>query len=121
MLALTGEMGDGWLPTFEYFSRGAASLAGHNARIDDAAEAAGRSPSDVRRLMNIMRTGLSPVSRGMLDGPADQWIEQLAALALDDGVSGFLIGGDDLGVTERFGAEIAPAVRELVARERATR
>ncbi len=118
MLALTGEVGDGWLPTVEYLPRGAASLPEHNARIDDAAHAAGRSPSDVRRLLNIMRVGLSPVPRGLLDGPVEQWIDQLATLALDDGISAFLIGGDDPAMTERFGAEIAPAVRELVAQER---
>jgi alkanesulfonate monooxygenase SsuD/methylene tetrahydromethanopterin reductase-like flavin-dependent oxidoreductase (luciferase family) len=118
MLELTGEVGDGWLPTIEYLPRGAGSLPELNERIDDAALGAGRSPSDVRRLMNFMRVGLSPVSRGLLDGPAEQWIDELAGLALDHGLSAFLIGGDDPAVIERFGAEIAPAVRELVARER---
>jgi alkanesulfonate monooxygenase SsuD/methylene tetrahydromethanopterin reductase-like flavin-dependent oxidoreductase (luciferase family) len=118
MIALTGEVGDGWLPTVEYLPKGAASLPELNARIDEAALGAGRTPTDVRRLMNFMRVELSPVSRGLLVGPADQWIEQLAALALDDGLSAFLIGGDDPAVIERLGAEIAPAVRELVSRER---
>jgi hypothetical protein len=68
--------------------------------------------------MNFMRVDLSPVSRGLLDGPIEQWIDQLATLALDDGLSAFLIGGDDPAVIERLGAEIAPAVRELVSRER---
>jgi alkanesulfonate monooxygenase SsuD/methylene tetrahydromethanopterin reductase-like flavin-dependent oxidoreductase (luciferase family) len=118
MLALTGEVGDGWLPTIEYLPNGAGSLGALNERIDDAALGAGRSPSAVRRLMNFMRVGLSPVSRGLLDGPAEQWIDELAGLALDHGLSAFLIGGDDPAVIERLGAEIAPAVRELVARER---
>ena len=118
MIALTGEIGDGWLPTVEYLPNGAASLPELNARIDEAALGAGRLPSDVRRLMNFMRVDLSPVSRGLLDGPVEQWIDQLAALALDDGLSAFLIGGDDPAVIERLGAEIAPAVRELVSRER---
>jgi len=118
MIALTGEIGDGWLPTVEYLPNGAASLPELNARIDEAALGAGRLPSDVRRLMNFMRVDLSPVPRGLLDGPVEQWIDQLAALALDDGLSAFLIGGDDPAVIERLGAEIAPAVRELVSRER---
>jgi alkanesulfonate monooxygenase SsuD/methylene tetrahydromethanopterin reductase-like flavin-dependent oxidoreductase (luciferase family) len=118
MIALTGEVGDGWLPTVEYLPNGAASLPELNARIDEAALSAGRSPTEVRRLMNFMQVDLSPVSRGLLDGPVEQWIDQLAALALDDGLSAFLIGGDDPVVIERLGAEIAPAVRELVARER---
>ena len=118
MIALPGEIGDGWLPTVEYLPNGAASLPELNARIDEAALGAGRLPSDVRRLMNFMRVDLSPVPRGLLDGPVEQWIDQLAALALDDGLSAFLIGGDDPAVIERLGAEIAPAVRELVSRER---
>jgi alkanesulfonate monooxygenase SsuD/methylene tetrahydromethanopterin reductase-like flavin-dependent oxidoreductase (luciferase family) len=118
MLALTGTHGDGWLPTLEYLPDGVDSLPELNARIDDAAEAAGRSPQDVRRLLNVMRTQLSPAHRGVLDGPADAWIEQLADLALTHGVTAVMIGGDDVAMTERFGAEIAPAVREVVGRER---
>jgi alkanesulfonate monooxygenase SsuD/methylene tetrahydromethanopterin reductase-like flavin-dependent oxidoreductase (luciferase family) len=121
MLALTGEVGDGWLPSLEYLDRGVASLGDSNARIDDAALAAGRSPSDVRRLLNFMRVDLSPVSRGLLSGPPEQWVDELAGLALDHGMSAFLVAGDDPVVAQRFGAEIAPAVRELVARERAGR
>ncbi|QAY74666.1 LLM class flavin-dependent oxidoreductase [Agromyces protaetiae] len=118
MLALTGELGDGWLPTLEYLERGVATFPDSNARIDDAALAAGRSPRDIRRLVNVMRVGLSPVSRGLLDGPVDAWVEQLAGLAVEHGVSAFLIGGDDPVLTRRLGEEIAPAVREAVARER---
>ncbi|MGW4928333.1 LLM class flavin-dependent oxidoreductase [Agromyces sp. NPDC004153] len=118
MLGLTGEVGDGWLPSLEYLDRGVASLDPSNARIDDAALAAGRSPRDVRRLLNFMRVELSPVSRGLLSGPPEQWVDDLAGLALDHGMSAFLVAGDDPVVAERLGAEIAPAVRELVARER---
>lgn len=121
MLALTGEVGDGWLPSLEYLDRGVASLADSNARIDDAALAAGRSPADVRRLLNFMRVELSPVSRGLLSGPPEQWVDDLAGLALEHGMSSFLVAGDDPVVAERLGAEIAPAVRELVARERGVR
>jgi alkanesulfonate monooxygenase SsuD/methylene tetrahydromethanopterin reductase-like flavin-dependent oxidoreductase (luciferase family) len=118
MIALTGEVGDGWLPTIEYLPNGAGSLAQLNAQIDESAIDAGRSPGDVRRLLNFMRVGISPVSRGLLDGPVDQWVDQLAALALEEGLSAFLIGGDDARVMATLGGEIAPAVRELVLRER---
>jgi alkanesulfonate monooxygenase SsuD/methylene tetrahydromethanopterin reductase-like flavin-dependent oxidoreductase (luciferase family) len=118
MLGLTGAHADGWLPTMEYLPQGVGSLPGLNDRIDDAAEAAGRSPRDVRRLMNFMNVRFSPAGRGLLDGPVDQWVEQLSGLALEHGVTAYLIGGDDLAVTERFAAEVAPAVRDLVARER---
>src|SRR5690606_5262479 len=60
MLELTGELGDGGLPTFEYLENGVASLAASNARIDDAALAAGREPTAVRRLLNVMNARLAP-------------------------------------------------------------
>ncbi|MBY8873779.1 LLM class flavin-dependent oxidoreductase [Micromonospora sp. PLK6-60] len=118
MLALTGAVGDGWLPTVEYLPDGVASLPGLNARIDEAATAAGRAPAAVRRLLNVMNVRFSPTSRGLLDGPPQQWVEQLADLALTHGVTAFLVGGDDHTIAERYAAEVAPAVRELVARER---
>lgn len=118
MLELTGTHGDGWLPTIEYLPRGVDSLPELNARIDEAADAAGRSPGDVRRLLNFMNVSFSPVGRGLLNGPVQQWIEQLAELALTHGVTAYLIGGDDHTTTERFAAEVAPAVRDLVRAER---
>ncbi|MGI5152857.1 LLM class flavin-dependent oxidoreductase [Plantactinospora sp. CA-294935] len=118
MLALTGAVGDGWLPTVEYLPRGVDSLPEHNARIDEAAVGAGRSPAEVRRLLNVMNVEFSPTGRGLLTGPPAQWVEQLADLTLTHGVTAFLIGGDDHGITERFAAEVVPAVRELVERER---
>jgi alkanesulfonate monooxygenase SsuD/methylene tetrahydromethanopterin reductase-like flavin-dependent oxidoreductase (luciferase family) len=119
MLELTGALGDGWLPTLEYLPQGADSLPELNGRIDAAAVEAGRSPGDVRRLLNVMNVRLSPSTGGLLDGPPEQWVDQLADLALTHGVSAFIIGGDDPTTTERLGAEIAPAVRDLVGRERA--
>jgi len=118
MLALTGELADGWLPSLEYIEGGVAGMADANARIDDAATAAGRDPRDIRRLLNFMRVDISPVSGGLLNGPVEQWIDDLVGLVLEHGMSAFLIGGDDPTVAARLGQEIAPAVRELVARER---
>jgi alkanesulfonate monooxygenase SsuD/methylene tetrahydromethanopterin reductase-like flavin-dependent oxidoreductase (luciferase family) len=118
MLALTGAVADGWLPTVEYLPRGVASLPGLNARIDEAAEAAGRSPRDVRRLMNLMNVQFARDNQGLLAGPTAQWVEELTDLVLTHGVTAFLIGGDDATAIERYAAEVAPAVREAVARER---
>ncbi|MBB3044907.1 LLM class flavin-dependent oxidoreductase [Nocardioides soli] len=109
MLELTGAVADGWLPSMSYLPDGADSLPGLNARIDDAAVAAGRAPRDVRRLLNFMDAG--PASSA-------DWAEQLADLALTHGISGFIVGGDDLATTERLAAEVAPAVREIVSKER---
>jgi hypothetical protein len=39
-------------------------------------------------------------------------------MALEDGVSTFILVSDELEVLERFAAELIPAVREQVTRER---
>lgn len=99
MLRLTGRLADGWLPSLPRFQDVSALGAG-NAVIDEAALEAGRSPSDVRRLLN-------------LGGPLPA--AQLAELALVHGVSVFILMSGDPREIERFAAETAPAVRELVA------
>ncbi|HYN19222.1 MAG TPA: LLM class flavin-dependent oxidoreductase, partial [Actinomycetes bacterium] len=48
MLALTGRLADGWVPSSSYLPP--ERLAAAQARIDDAAAAAGRDPADLRRL-----------------------------------------------------------------------
>jgi alkanesulfonate monooxygenase SsuD/methylene tetrahydromethanopterin reductase-like flavin-dependent oxidoreductase (luciferase family) len=118
MLALTGAVGDGWLPSIEYIEGGLRGLADANARIDEAARDAGREPAAVRRVMNFMRAGFGPAGRGFLVGRPAQWVDRLTTLALDYGVSAFIIGGDDPTTIARFGAEVAPAVRENVAQAR---
>ncbi len=115
MLALTGRLADGWLPSLGYLKPG--DLAAGNAIIDEAAEQAGRSARDIRRLLNV--TGkFSPTGGGRLHGPAEQWAQELAELALGDGFSVFILASDDPDDLRRFAGEVAPAVRELVAVER---
>jgi alkanesulfonate monooxygenase SsuD/methylene tetrahydromethanopterin reductase-like flavin-dependent oxidoreductase (luciferase family) len=116
MLRLTGELADGWLPSAPYAPP--EQLAGMNAVIDAAATDAGRSPRDVRRLYNITGSFEGSGAR-FLQGPPKAWAEQLAGLALDEGISGFILMVDDTQTIDRFAAEVAPAVRELVAAERA--
>ncbi|WP_410812670.1 LLM class flavin-dependent oxidoreductase [Micromonospora sp. 067-2] len=115
MLALTGRRADGWLPSLGYLQPG--DLGKGNAIIDDAARQADRSPADIRRLLNISGQ-FAPVGRGPLDGPPQQWVRELAELALGEGVSTFILGSDDPDDLRRFAGEVAPAVRELVAAER---
>ncbi len=115
MLAMTGRVADGWLPSQSYLNDG--DLAAGNAVIDDAAQQAGRSPGDIRRLLNISGEFLQ-LGRGPLQGPAEQWSEQLADVALTDGISVFILGSDDPDDLRRFGGEVAPAVRERVTAER---
>jgi len=116
MLALTGRLADGWLPSLGYLQPG--DLARGNRVIDDAALAAGRSPAAVRRLLNISGQ-FARSGRGPLQGPAGQWAQELAVMALDDGISVFILGSDEPDDLRRFAGEVAPAVRELVEAERA--
>jgi alkanesulfonate monooxygenase SsuD/methylene tetrahydromethanopterin reductase-like flavin-dependent oxidoreductase (luciferase family) len=102
----------------EYLPDGPGSLPEANDRIDQAAAAAGRSPAAVRRLMNIMRAEFAPTTQGLLEGPPAAWIDQLADLALSHGISAFMIGGDNPSTAQRLAAEVVPAVREIVERER---
>ena len=115
MLRLTGEVADGWLPSSPYAPP--EQLAKMNAVIDSAALDAGRSPAAVRRLYNIAGS-FSGSGSGFLQGPPKVWAEQLAGLALDEGISGFIVMADDAVTVDRFAAEVAPAVRELVKGER---
>lgn len=117
MLELTGRLADGWLPSLSYLARGQAELPDMNARIDDAARSAGRDPAAVRRLLNISGE-LTSSGSGVLVGPPEQWAEELAGMTLDHGISGFILTTDDPATIEVFGAEVAPATRELVLAER---
>src|SRR5580693_2345647 len=117
MLRLTGELADGWLPSSPYAPP--EQLAAMNAVIDAAAIDAGRPPAAVRRIYNIAGS-FGGSGSGFLDGPPKVWAEQLAGLALDEGMSGFVLMADDALTVERFAAEVAPSVRELVERGRAS-
>jgi alkanesulfonate monooxygenase SsuD/methylene tetrahydromethanopterin reductase-like flavin-dependent oxidoreductase (luciferase family) len=101
MLDLVGRKADGWLPSLPVM--GLDGLKHGNAIIDDAARAAGRDDRAITRLLNIF---------------PDQTPEALTRMALEDGVSTFILVSDELGVLERSAAELIPAIREQVARER---
>jgi alkanesulfonate monooxygenase SsuD/methylene tetrahydromethanopterin reductase-like flavin-dependent oxidoreductase (luciferase family) len=116
MLGLVGRAADGWLPSLGHLQPG--DLAAGNARIDEAAGDAGRSPRAVRRLLNVGGR-FAAAGRGPLDGPPAQWAQELAELALADGISTFILASDEPDDLRRFAREVAPAVRELVDAERA--
>ncbi|MEP9384321.1 LLM class flavin-dependent oxidoreductase [Nocardioides cheoyonin] len=104
MLRLVGEKADGWLPSLPYMKPG--DLPRGNAVIDEAATAAGRDPREITRLLNVT---------------PDVSAEDLARMALEDGVSVFIVMGDDPDPMQRYAEEVVPAVREQVTRERARR
>jgi hemerythrin-like domain-containing protein len=110
MLELTGRVGDGWLPSMSYVPPD--TLAERNAIIDAAADAAGRAPTDVRRLYNV--NPAPGAGRPGLSGNAADWAAQLTELTLAHGMSTFILAGDDPDLINRFAAEVVPAVREQV-------
>jgi alkanesulfonate monooxygenase SsuD/methylene tetrahydromethanopterin reductase-like flavin-dependent oxidoreductase (luciferase family) len=117
MLEVTGRLGDGWVPSSSYLPP--ERLPAAQARIDDAAAAAGRDPAAVRRLYNNSgRVG--PGGGGFLDGPAGQWVEQLLPLVTETGMDTFVLwpAEEPDRQLERFAAEVAPALREAVATHR---
>lgn len=113
MLRLVGRKADGWLPSMSYLSS-LQDLADGNEVIDEAAVGAGRDPSAVRRMLNVGGR-FGPPSEQLLSGPPEQWAEQLAAITLGFGVSTYFLQSDDPTTIARFGEEVAPATRELVA------
>lgn len=117
MLRLTGAAADGWLPSLGYLRGGPPDLAALNAVIDDGASSAGRDPGSVRRLLNISGS-FGSTNRGLLQGPPGQWADELTDMALQYGISGFILASDDAAEITRFGTGVAPEVRERVERAR---
>jgi alkanesulfonate monooxygenase SsuD/methylene tetrahydromethanopterin reductase-like flavin-dependent oxidoreductase (luciferase family) len=109
MLNLVGRKADGWWPTLAAITPD--DLIRGNAAVDEAALEAGRRPADIRRLLNV--TG-----RGALNGNVNRLVDELARFALDDGISTFVLDGDDPRMIATLAAEVAPAVREIVDAER---
>lgn len=127
-LAATGRVADGWIPGH------AADWLSERYRtsrpiIDEAAVAVGRDPSAIRTIYNLPgqitdrplaatrdRTGR------WIGGSVDQWVEELTGAVLEHGASGFTLfspsgGTHGLDTLGRWANEIAPAVRELVAKD----
>ncbi|QTX05968.1 LLM class flavin-dependent oxidoreductase [Agromyces archimandritae] len=114
MLRLIGRLADGWMPSLGYMQPGDFERA--TRTLDDAARETGRDPREIRRLVNIGGR-FAGGAGGFLDGPAEQWIDQLLPYVLDFGVDTFILASDDPATMQRFAAEVAPGLREAVARE----
>lgn len=114
-LRLAGRLADGWVPSLQ---RDVAPLAEGSARLDDAAAAAGREPSEIRRVINVNGQITDGARFGLLRGPFDQWVDELTDLAVGYGFDTFLFWGEGDDQLPRFAEEVAPAVRAQVAGER---
>lgn len=119
MLNLTGRLGDGWIPSSSYAPP--ERLPAMQRRIDEAAEQAGRSPREIRRMYNVMGEVTDGATGEYLVGPPARWVDELTRLALDAGMDTFIIGlpGDPVPQLERFAAEVIPQVKANAARARA--
>ncbi len=105
MQRIIGTKGDGWLPSLPWLKPG--DLARGNRVIDDAARRAGRDPQQIVRLLNITPQYTA------------HGAEEMARLALEDGVSVFIMGSDDPDDIRRFAEVTAPEIRDRVAQARA--
>ncbi|MQS05878.1 LLM class flavin-dependent oxidoreductase [Streptomyces alkaliphilus] len=110
MLRLVARKADGWLPSLGFLS--SPGLREGNAIIDEEATRHDRDPREIRRLLNLPGDFGDPGER------VDTLLERLLPLALEDGVSTFVLGSDDPNALAFFGREVAPALREAVAAER---
>ncbi|WP_327108163.1 LLM class flavin-dependent oxidoreductase [Nonomuraea glycinis] len=101
MQRLIGRKADGWLPSLPWLKPG--DLARGNRIIDQAAAQAGRDPREITRLLNVT--------------PGDT-AEDLARIAVEDGVSVFVVASDDPAELRRFARTTAAEIRERVAEAR---
>jgi alkanesulfonate monooxygenase SsuD/methylene tetrahydromethanopterin reductase-like flavin-dependent oxidoreductase (luciferase family) len=127
-LAATGRVADGWIPGHAADWRSARYLSSRPV-VEEAAAAVGRDPAEVRTIFNLPgRITDRPLAatRGAdgrwIGGSADQWVEELTGAVLEHGASGFILfspegGAQDPGSLRRWAVEIAPAVREAIAKE----
>ena len=120
MLALTGRLADGWLPSLGNLPP--EDIPAAQERIDEAAREAGRDPADIRRLLNVSGTITDgEQGEGPLDGPADSVAETLVGLATELGFDTFVFwpGEPSADQIQRFATDVMPAVRDAVERARA--
>ena len=119
MLGLVGRKATGWVPSSSYFTP--EKLPAMHTRIDDAAHAAGREPAAIQRVYNVFGAITDGETGGFLNGPVQQWVDELTRLVVDTGMDTFVFGAenDDPTQHQRWAVEVAPAVAEAVARERA--
>jgi alkanesulfonate monooxygenase SsuD/methylene tetrahydromethanopterin reductase-like flavin-dependent oxidoreductase (luciferase family) len=120
MIRLVGRMADGWIPSLGPLSP--EDLTAGNQLIDAAAEAAGRDPSQIRRVLNVQgvigegRTppgGRLPVGYIQvgepLAGPPEWWAETLTGFA-EDGFDTLVFWPIDPSPqqVELFAADVVP-------------
>jgi alkanesulfonate monooxygenase SsuD/methylene tetrahydromethanopterin reductase-like flavin-dependent oxidoreductase (luciferase family) len=119
MLALVGRAAQGWMCPLNIYVPPEEAARSHGL-IDVAARGAGRDPGEVRRIYNVAGAiESSRRSRGLV-GTVKAWIDVLCRWALGLGFDTFIFWPQDdhAEQVKLFANEIAPAVRDRVARLR---
>src|SRR4051812_10297230 len=116
MMRVVGRLADGWIPSLPRMPL--EEVPPRQRAIDEAAEKGGRDPGAIRRIANVSGTitgGGTP--SGWVEGPPEDWVEELTRLTSEYGFDGFIlsVGDDAAEQIARFGAEVAPAVRAASA------
>jgi len=121
MLEVTGRSSDGWVSPLSVYVRPAA-VPSRQVVIDEAARAAGRDPSDVRRIYNVVGAIGERTGGSGLNGDVGFWVDTLTDWAVDLGFDTFIFWPTTapLAQLEVFAGEVVPAVRERVSERRAT-
>jgi alkanesulfonate monooxygenase SsuD/methylene tetrahydromethanopterin reductase-like flavin-dependent oxidoreductase (luciferase family) len=110
-LALLGRAADGWVPSLTWAR---PELVRPMMRaIDEGAHAAGRDPSEIRRLFNVSGKIVDGDVGELLVGPPEHWVETLTGFAHDLGFDTFVFwpNGEPAEQLERFATEVVPALR----------
>ena len=126
MLRLSGQLADGWAaPIASYLPYERWGWA--QEVIDNGAREAGREPSAVLRIANIVGNITNHGGRKQLrgsapiEGTSTYWTEMLLSLALELRFDPLVFWPQEMSreQVERFAHEIAPAVREAVEKAEA--
>jgi alkanesulfonate monooxygenase SsuD/methylene tetrahydromethanopterin reductase-like flavin-dependent oxidoreductase (luciferase family) len=114
---LTGRLADGWIPSMPYLPPSVAR--GKIDLVRAAAEAAGRDPDAFDYAYNVgVRIGgpSSDDPERQVAGEPDEVVERLLELAeIGFTVLNLWVGGRREEQLQRFGTEVLPAIRHLVA------
>ena len=106
----TGQLADGWVPSIR--ADLVRALPEMNERVDEGAASAGRDPSAIRRVFNVGGVITDGASEGFLNGPAEQWADELATLVTDHRADVLVFAGSAGEKLRRFATDVVPAVRE---------
>ena len=112
-LAVTGRLADGWIPSLGHMP--VEEIPAMRRRIDNAAEAAGRRPEDIRSILNVsirIDPGALP-QPDAVTGSAKQVASQLQdLLGLDfTGFNFILSGPDPIATMQQIAEDVLPILR----------